>query len=51
VLGLLGWMLEGLDETGRHQASNDLRATLSAHATPEGVVFGSSAWMIRAARR
>ena len=51
VLGLLGWMLEGLDETGRLQASDDLRATLSAHATPEGVAFGSSAWMIRATRR
>jgi SAM-dependent methyltransferase len=51
VLGLLGWMLEGLDEAGRDQASDDLRATLAAHATPDGVLFGSAAWLINATRR
>ncbi len=51
VIGLVGWMLEGLDEPGRRRALDDLRATIAAHATPEGVVFGSAAWIIRAARR
>ena len=51
VIGLVGWMLEGLDETGRRRALDDLRATIAAHATAEGVVFGSAAWIIRAARR
>jgi len=50
VLGLLGWMLEGLDE-GRHaQALDALRATLTTHATPGGVTYDSSAWVVRAQR-
>jgi SAM-dependent methyltransferase len=48
VVGLVGWMLEGLDERGRQRALDDLRATLAAHATPDGVVLGSAAWIIRA---
>jgi SAM-dependent methyltransferase len=51
LTGMLGWMLEGLDETGRRRASDDLRTTLAAHASSDGVVFGSAAWVIRAARR
>ena len=50
VLGLMGWMLKGLDDTGRARAVDGLRATMSAHETPEGVVFGSAAWIIRATR-
>jgi SAM-dependent methyltransferase len=50
VLGLMGWMLEGLDDAGRAQAVDGLRATMAAHETPQGVVFGSAAWTIRAAR-
>lgn len=49
-LGLLGWMLEGLDEAGRARAVDALRATLIAHETPDGVLLGSAAWIIRAAR-
>jgi SAM-dependent methyltransferase len=51
IVGLVGWMLEGLDDTGRHRALDDLRATVDAHTTPDGVVFGSAAWIIRADRR
>jgi SAM-dependent methyltransferase len=50
VLGLMGWMLEGLDDTGRAHAVDALRATMAAHATSDGVVFGSAAWTIRATR-
>ncbi|MFE3281881.1 class I SAM-dependent methyltransferase, partial [Streptomyces sp. NPDC059233] len=31
TLGLLGWMLDGLDAEGRRRAVDDLRATLTAH--------------------
>jgi hypothetical protein len=51
VLGLLGWMLEGLDATGRERALGALRSTLAAHATAHGVLYDSATWTIRAARR
>ena len=50
VLGLMGWMLEGLDDSARGRATDGLRATLAAHETADGVVFGSAAWTIRATR-
>ena len=50
VLGLLGWMLHGLDDSGRQRAADGLRATMAAHETRDGVVFDSAAWIIRAAR-
>ena len=50
VLGLMGWMLNGLDETDRARAVDRLRATMAAHETREGVVLGSAAWAIRATR-
>ena len=43
-------MLEGLDEAGQRRALDDLKATVDAHTTPDGVVFGSAAWVIRADR-
>lgn len=51
VIGLMGWMLEGLDEAGRARALNDLHATMAAHSTPDGILFASAAWVIRARRR
>jgi|SRR5579884_8800 ubiquinone/menaquinone biosynthesis C-methylase UbiE len=48
VLGLMGWMLQGLDEARRAQALEALRAVLTAHEGPEGVTFGSAAWLITA---
>ena len=50
VLGLMGWMLDGLDDTGRARAVDDLRATMAAHESSDGVVFGSAAWTISATR-
>jgi SAM-dependent methyltransferase len=50
VIGLMGWMLDGLDETRRRRALDDLRSTLAAHTVSEGVEFGSAAWVIRATR-
>ncbi|MFB7173798.1 class I SAM-dependent methyltransferase [Streptomyces sp. NPDC056254] len=50
TLGLLGWMLDGLDEGDRRRAIEDLRATLTAHETDEGVLFASAVWIIRAVR-
>jgi SAM-dependent methyltransferase len=50
VTGLMGWMLGGLDETGRTRALAALSGTLTAHAGRDGVTFASSAWLIRAAR-
>jgi SAM-dependent methyltransferase len=50
VLGLLGWMLDGLDEADRAGAVDALRATVAAHETPEGVLYESAAWIIRATR-
>ncbi|KJK53854.1 class I SAM-dependent methyltransferase [Streptomyces sp. NRRL F-4428] len=50
TLGLLGWMLDGLDAGDRRRAIEDLRATLTAHETDEGVLFASAVWIIRAVR-
>jgi hypothetical protein len=48
VIGLMGWMLEGLDDSDRDRALGDLLATMKEHRTADGVVFGSSAWVITA---
>lgn len=50
ISGLLGWMLDGLDDTGRRRASDALRDTMAEHETPEGVFYESAAWLIRARR-
>jgi SAM-dependent methyltransferase len=50
VLGLMGWMLDGLDDNARGRATADLRATIVAHATPGGVLYDSAAWIIGARR-
>ncbi|MGW8992964.1 class I SAM-dependent methyltransferase [Streptomyces zhihengii] len=50
VSGMLGWMLEELDEAGRARALATLRADLEAHAAPDGVRFGSAAWVVTATR-
>ena len=50
VLGLMGWMLEGLDEAGRGRAVAALHAAMAAHETPDGVLFDSAAWIIEATR-
>jgi SAM-dependent methyltransferase len=50
VLGLLGWLLTDLDDARREQATTALRASLAAHETPDGVTYGSAAWLVRARR-
>ena len=51
VLGLMGWMLEDLDDAGRGQAVDALHATMAAHETADGVRFGSAAWITQAIRK
>ncbi len=48
VLGLLGWMLEGLGDDARARALDALRSTMVAHETADGVTFDSAVWVIRA---
>jgi SAM-dependent methyltransferase len=50
ALGLLGWMLDGLNENRRAQALGALRATVTTHSTADGVIYKSGAWLIRAQR-
>ncbi len=50
VVGLSGWMLEGLDEAGRARALDALRATIAAHDTGHGVIYDSAAWIITACK-
>ena len=41
VTGLMGWMLDGLDGTGRNRALDALSATVAAHAGSGGITFAS----------
>jgi SAM-dependent methyltransferase len=50
VLGLLGWMLSGLDDEGRQRAVDKLRTTLTAHDNGHGIFYGSATWTVRATR-
>jgi SAM-dependent methyltransferase len=50
MFGLLGWMLEGLDDNGRGRALDALRSTMATHETSDGVIFVSAVWIIRATR-
>jgi SAM-dependent methyltransferase len=49
-LGVTESMLRDLDATRRAQALAALRATVEAHESPEGVLFASAAWLVRAHR-
>lgn len=50
ALGLMGWMLEGLDAAGRARAIAALHTTMADHETPDGVLFESAAWTTHATR-
>jgi SAM-dependent methyltransferase len=39
-------LLEDLDEPTKARGLDNLRAVIAAHETPEGVIFGSSAWVV-----
>ncbi len=43
-------MVEELDDTDTTHAFDRLRATLTEHATPEGVQLGAAAWLVTARR-
>lgn len=49
-LGMVRGLTEHLDADSRAAAMGELRATVDAHATDDGVVFGSAAWLITARR-
>jgi SAM-dependent methyltransferase len=49
--GIAKGLLRDLDDAGRTEALQRLRATMAAHATVEGVLFDSNAWLITADRR
>jgi SAM-dependent methyltransferase len=48
IVGLLGWMLDGLDAAQIAAARAALRETLRAHLGPAGVEFASGTWTISA---
>lgn len=50
VLGVSGWMADGLDDDTHRCALEALRSSIAAHATPEGVQYESAAWIVTAAR-
>ena len=50
ALGLTRGLLGELDDDARQAALDDLRDRLAAHATPDGVRLGASAWLITARR-
>jgi SAM-dependent methyltransferase len=47
-LQVIKMMLEDLDDALSAQALDNLRATAAAHETPDGVIFGSAAWVVTA---
>ena len=50
VLGIVGGMLDELDDTARADAMAALRATLQEHLGPDGVTYCSAMWIITATR-
>jgi SAM-dependent methyltransferase len=50
MAGLLSWLLDGRDAAERDRARAALLATMRAHDGPEGVTFGSAAWLVTATR-
>jgi hypothetical protein len=47
TFGITKGLTEGLAESGRGRALEALRQTVADHETPEGVLFGSAAWLVR----
>ena len=48
--GMVQWLLEGVDDAGRAEAMDNLRTAFEAAETTEGVLLGSSAWVITATK-
>jgi SAM-dependent methyltransferase len=51
TLGIVEGLTRDLDDAGRADALAALRATVDAHDEGDGVLFGTSAWLITARRR
>jgi SAM-dependent methyltransferase len=49
-LGIVSGLLGDLDEGTRVAALGALRQMIADHETPDGVLFGSSSWLVRAVR-
>ena len=49
-IGIVKGLSDGLDADTKAAAHEQLRAALRAHETPEGVRFGSGAWLISATK-
>ena len=47
-MGVVRGLTEDLDEAGRREALDRLRRVMAHHEAPEGVFFGSAAWLITA---
>ena len=50
VMGLVGGLLDELDQAARTEAVATLRGSLAAHLGPEGVAYGSACWLVTARR-
>ena len=50
-LGIVEGLTQDLDAAGRERALDGLRQTVVAHESADGVLFGTSAWLITARRR
>lgn len=50
TLGIVAGLTHDLDDAGRAYALAELQRTVAAHESAEGVLFGSSAWLITARR-
>jgi SAM-dependent methyltransferase len=48
--GIVGGLLGDLDDGARAAALGALRQTIAAHETSDGILFGSSSWVVRAVR-
>ena len=48
VSGLLGWLLDGLDDEARAGALRALHRSAEAHLTDAGVEYASAAWLVTA---
>ena len=49
-VGIVHGLTQDLDDAKKAEALAALRATVDAHETPDGVLFGTSAWLITARR-
>ncbi len=48
TMGITKGLTEGLEIADREQALKALRQTAEDHETPDGVLFGSAAWLVKA---